>query len=97
VGSFYPDIVAAPGYRTTTSRQNQPHSVRVTVAEAGVLQSFPANFPWQGKQGKQYLQAGNAVPPLLAMAALSAALGEPFVPPTPQTITEPAQPALAFN
>jgi DNA (cytosine-5)-methyltransferase 1 len=97
VGSFYPDIVAAPGYRTTTSRQNQPHSIRVTVAEAGILQSFPADYPWQGNKTKQYLQAGNAVPPLLAMAALSAALGEPYVPPTLQTTTEPAQPALAFN
>ncbi len=73
VGSFKPEIVAAPGYRTTVSRQNAPNSVRVTVQEAGVLQSFPADFPWQGAKGKQFLQAGNAVPPGLALAALSAA------------------------
>jgi len=75
VGSFKPEIVAAPGYRTTVSRQNAPNSVRVTVHEAGVLQSFPADYPWQGAKGKQFLQAGNAVPPGLALHALSAASG----------------------
>jgi DNA (cytosine-5)-methyltransferase 1 len=72
VGSFKPEIIAAPGYRTTVSRQNAEGSVRVTVQEAGILQSFPADFPWQGAKGKQYLQCGNAVPPLLAEAVLRA-------------------------
>jgi DNA (cytosine-5)-methyltransferase 1 len=75
VGSFKPEIVAAPGYRTTVSRQNAPDSVRVTVQEAGVLQSFPADYPWQGAKGKQFLQAGNAIPPLMAAHALAAVTG----------------------
>jgi DNA (cytosine-5)-methyltransferase 1 len=75
VGSFRPEIVAAPGYRVKVSRQNAPDSVRVTVAEAGVLQSFPVNHPWQGATGKQYLQAGNAFPPGAALHALAAAAG----------------------
>lgn len=73
VGSFRPDVIAGPGHHDT-SRQDAPGSVRVTVQEAGILQSFPAEYPWQGSRSKQYEQVGNAVPPLLA-AHILAALG----------------------
>jgi DNA (cytosine-5)-methyltransferase 1 len=74
VGTFRPDIVAAPGWRKAGDgpRQNAKGSVQVTVSEAARLQSFPADFPWQGPESAQRLQIGNAVPPLLAEAILKA-------------------------
>lgn len=43
---------------------------RVSVEEAGVLQSFPSTYSWRGTGTSQYQQVGNAVPPKLAAAIL---------------------------
>lgn len=82
VGSWAPDVVAAPGWRGPGDgpRQNAPGSVRVTVAEAAALQSFPPDYVWIGSKTKQHQQVGNAVPPLLAEAVLCAVTGRPFDP-----------------
>ncbi len=55
---------------------------RVTVDEAGALQSYAKPFVWCGSKTKQFLQIGNAVPPLLAQAVLEA-LTAPAVAVTP--------------
>lgn len=67
--------LAGPGHRDREGGQRQydEQSVRVEVWQAGVLQSFPAWYPWQGT--KQYRQVGDAVPPLLAAAVAGEVLG----------------------
>ena len=43
--------------------------------EAAVLQSWPSGVDWQGARVQQFLQIGNAVPPLLAVRVLEAVTG----------------------
>lgn len=47
------------------------NSARLTPEECAVLQTFPADFPFQGTKTKRHLQIGNAVPPLLAEAVMT--------------------------
>lgn len=54
-------------------RAHSKPSVVLGLEDAGVLQSFPRDYPWQGNKTKRYQQVANAVPPLLALAVLEAA------------------------
>ena len=74
VGSFRPDVIAGPGHHDT-SRQNAPGSVRVTVQDAAILQSFRPDYEWSGSRTKQYEQVGNAIPPRLAAHVVASAIG----------------------
>ncbi|KPC62725.1 DNA methylase [Streptomyces chattanoogensis] len=64
------DIGAAPA----------PDPIRITAQEAGVLQTFPADYPWQGNKGQVFSQVGNAVPPRLAAHLLAPYLGKTLTP-----------------
>lgn len=50
------------------------NAIRVTEAEAAILQSFPPGYPWAaaGTKSAAFRCIGNAVPPLLAQAVLKA-------------------------
>lgn len=45
-------------------------ATRISPEEAGVLQTYERDFPWQGTKTKRFLQIGSAVPPLLAAHTL---------------------------
>ncbi|MEU6905697.1 DNA cytosine methyltransferase [Streptomyces coeruleorubidus] len=62
---------------------------RFSMNEAGMLQSFPPDYPWSGTAQAQ--QVGNAVPPVFGAHLLSASLGLPA--PDLDVLRKPWQPA----
>jgi DNA (cytosine-5)-methyltransferase 1 len=64
---------------------NEGELDRLKVSEAGRLQTFPADYPWSGKDVSQ--QIGNAIPPRLAAHVLAAALGQELEPGFFETMT----------
>ncbi|MCY0942321.1 DNA cytosine methyltransferase [Streptomyces antarcticus] len=68
--------VAEPSPTAPGGLDPAPDPIRITAAEAGALQTFPADYPWVGTKGQQFSQIGNAVPPLLAAHLVAPHLGK---------------------
>lgn len=64
VGSFRPEVMAAPGYRKAGDppRQATPGSVVVTLEERLILQDMPTTWVICGNEASKALQVGNSVP-----------------------------------
>lgn len=60
------------GYDASGEPELGPDQDRFTFREAGLLQTFPVEYPWRGTDVAQ--QIGNAIPPLLAVHILCTAL-----------------------
>ncbi|MCX4681662.1 DNA cytosine methyltransferase [Streptomyces sp. NBC_01433] len=63
------DADSLPAYRG-----GRKDMIRVSVADAAALQTFPPDHPFQGPKTKQYEQIGNAMPPALADAVIRRAM-----------------------
>lgn len=48
---------------------------RLTAAQAGLLQGFPPDYPWQGSRSSQFQQAADTVCPLMGAAVIGATAG----------------------
>lgn len=60
----------------------------LTAGQAGLLQTFPADYPWQGSRTSQFQQAADSVPPVMAAAVLGAATGRPWQPAVRDRLTQ---------
>ena len=74
----------APTLTSKADRNKWDGVTAMTAHEAAALQTYERPFEWRGSKTKQMLQIGNAVPPLLAQAVLSA-----LVSPAVQAVHEP--------
>jgi DNA (cytosine-5)-methyltransferase 1 len=69
--------ITAPGSWPRCGRRAgivRGRSVRVSVEQAGILQGFRHDYPWQGCRSRRFAQIGNAVPPPLAARVAAEAM-----------------------
>jgi len=67
--------IAPPGHHDTSTYETD--SVKVTLAEAAVLQGFRPDYPFQGSKTSRFRQVGNAVPPTWAAQIVGALTAAP--------------------
>lgn len=65
--------IPRPGYGRPGSRGEL---TTVPIPDLAALQSFPADYPWQGNASEITRQIGNAVPPALGHAVLAEVIGD---------------------
>jgi len=68
---FGPGCWPRNGHRPDRVRNE---TVRVTVEQAGILQGFRHDYPWQGPRTARFRQIGNAVCPPVAKVVLATAM-----------------------
>jgi len=51
---------------------------RITSAQAGLMQGFPADYPWKGSRSSQFQRVADTVSPLVGAAVIGAAAGLPW-------------------
>ncbi|MEV4970615.1 DNA cytosine methyltransferase [Streptomyces scopuliridis] len=60
------------------NRGGRPDTIRLSEQDAAILQSLPADHPFQGTKTKRFEQIGNAIPSLLAAHVIGTAHGIPM-------------------
>lgn len=65
----------AVGAWTIVGPRSMDGAIKITEADALVLQSFRPDYPLRGSRSQRFEQVGNAVPPLLAAAIIGALVG----------------------
>lgn len=68
--------IAYDGRDNTKMVGRSENALRITIADALALQSFPPGYPLAGSRTKQFEQIGNAIPPRLAWHILRTVLEE---------------------
>lgn len=93
---FHAPATTIAGDPRITAREHHFHgeqsktSLRLTAAEAATFQTFPDGFPFAGGAGKQFLQIGNAVPPLMGGAIIDELLAPAALRAVPEVVERAA-------